>query len=182
MEEHFNLTRLKIKYALIFFSFITIPLSAQRASTIDELFEQFVKTSYFHAITDTLPNLFYDKDSTLLKVDELLKISSISAETDFPVHISSREWKLIDWNNIPRSSGTTSVQVSCDEKLFHKYEITISVPLLNPRGYKRKKGECCESTHYICARKYLIKEKKDEMIILEGYSYTYPKTVCILFL
>lgn len=172
----------KLKSFFILFSLITIPLSAQRASTIDDLFQQFVSTSYFHAITDTLPNLFYDKDSTLLKVDELVKISSISAEKNFPIDISTRDWKLIDWMKIPGRAANNYVQIDFEEKLFNKYEVIISIPLINPKGYKRKKGECCESTHYICARKYLIKEKKDRIIVLDEHCYTYKQRTCIYYL
>lgn len=166
---------------ILFFSLSTINLFAQKAETLDSLFNIFITSEFFVQATDSLPELFYH-DSILFKYSDLILVKSITQEERVPVSITREGIKLFNWNNIPKRASNDLIRIKSEKKLFKGYEVGISVPLINPNGHKRKKGECCEDTHYIIGGKFLVKEKNDQTEISLVNGYFFLNTICITFL
>lgn len=166
---------------ILLFSLSTFNLFAQKAETLDSIFNKFINSYFFEQATDSLPDLFY-RDSTLFQYSDLILIESITQEDRVPVSITREGIKLFDWNNIPERASNNLIRIKSEKKLFKGYEVHISVPLINPNGHKRRKGECCEDTHYIIGGEFLVKEKNDKTEISFVNGYFFLNTICITFL
>ncbi len=164
---------LKRYKSLVLFLAMSCSLMAQSTKGIDEVFQDFMRSDFLIGVTDTLPNLFYS-DSILLKSSLLQEVGAVTDSSyGFPVNVSVHKWKLFDFS-MPRKASNSSVEISIEKRWFGRYDVLISIPLLNPQGSVRTIGRCKhDDSHYVAGASYSLKERKGVVIVMDCYYWLY---------